>query len=562
MIDLASGEKQREDFEQLWYTLTIHGIKGRTSTAHYQIRAASAGLQQARGERLRRLNRYLRYDLPPGTNTFNLKPEQAPVCLAFVLTAQGERILVHKAYTGERNRGRPFIHILSSYNQEFQARDAISLWRASLWQTFEPELNAQGTLLPTITADVVKKYACSMAPDKSPRVQSQLPFLLQAYLTRKPGQHIYLAAPPDEIACLLQLLTRYLPASLCAGLTFSTYEYDVRTRHECLIVGTCQAPGASRPLRDVLPEECYREGLALNCYTGRQSKLEEHPDVSCFIRDVLESLSAQDAVNMTALLDEFAAEGNADNPQTFLKAYASASQSGKLSRQAMEALLRRPEQAAAQLRQRAVQAALFAACIQDRTWQESAIHPLLRQLAEVSKHNQELARALAVLAQEAMHIAFQAAQIEECNGFLMVLSLLASLSTPEPTSELWHTFYSSLPGQRLDNFIYKYWSIRQALLQLATQIFTTEEGESLRPLLSIRWPQLGPLLSLSLAREWQVIALEELIADPLSTPTASQVQQLRRHYANILASFLQYLENQPHLRDIAQKLRHKLDRGI
>src|SRR5436190_12647687 len=109
----------------------------------------------------------------------------APISLSFMITEQGERILVNKVYTGEGLKGRPFIHILSGYGEDFQARDAILLWRSSIWQFFEPDAREQGTQLTTITPDILKNRYVRDIPDIDlSKVQAHLPFLFQAYLTR------------------------------------------------------------------------------------------------------------------------------------------------------------------------------------------------------------------------------------------------------------------------------------------------------------------------------------------------------------------------------------------
>ena len=90
--------------EQLCYTWSDVGLS--TVYAGFRIRAASPGLTEIYSERVKSMDRYMRYVLPPGTDRFAITPDMAPVCLAFVRTEWGEYILVHKKYVGEDGVGR------------------------------------------------------------------------------------------------------------------------------------------------------------------------------------------------------------------------------------------------------------------------------------------------------------------------------------------------------------------------------------------------------------------------------------------------------------------------
>src|SRR5438874_3676514 len=94
---------QDKAIEQLWYTWSDIGLD--TITAGFRIRAASAGLANYKSERVKNLDRYLRYSLPQGANPAIIPLSVAPICLSFLTSGQ-ERILVHKAYTGKDGVGR------------------------------------------------------------------------------------------------------------------------------------------------------------------------------------------------------------------------------------------------------------------------------------------------------------------------------------------------------------------------------------------------------------------------------------------------------------------------
>src|SRR5947208_2832280 len=84
--------------EQLLYTWSDVGLE--PIDAGYRIRAASHGLIEYHSERVKSMDRHIRYILPPGTDHLAVAPEMAPVCLAFLRTGWGEYILVHKRYLG------------------------------------------------------------------------------------------------------------------------------------------------------------------------------------------------------------------------------------------------------------------------------------------------------------------------------------------------------------------------------------------------------------------------------------------------------------------------------
>lgn len=558
---MATANNQTQAFDQLWHTLTATGIGSQAGAPRYQVRAASQGLLTSKNERLQRLQKYLRYDLPPGTNLSELKAGMAPICLSFIVTEQGERILVHKIYTGERNKGRPFIHILSGYCQDFSARDAILLWRSSIWQAYDPDRQTQGTTLPSIEADVLKDRYVRDIPDADlSQMRAHLSFLLQAYLTRQPQQHIYIAAPPDEIAYLIQILTACLPPSLTHELTFSTYEFKVLSRPECIIVGTCKAAGG-RTNKDLLPENCYTEGLALNCYSGRQSALKDQAHIRSFIDDVIESLLMQDTATIKAILDAFEHSPLERNTTAFLQSYAQTAESGKhLSIQTLETLLKQPELAIKKLSQKQVQSAILSASIENPVWLHHSLCHLLKPLVDMSSKNQGIARALADFTQETMHTAVQATSFEQSKAFNAMLSLLKYLSAPAPTSEIWHAFYHYLLVQQNSDFIYQQWAIRQELLKIAVQVFTAQDADWLRPLLHITWAQFGPLLALPLPKEWTMVAVEELLNDLSSIPTQSEVEQLQQSYAGVLTILLKQMESNQRTEILAQQLQVRLSR--
>jgi len=273
--------------EQLWYTWSDVGLS--SVHAGFRVRAASPGLTEIYGPRVQSMDRYMRYDLPPGTDPFAITPEMAPVGLAFIRTDwNNEYILVHKNYSGKDGVGRPgnfFVHVLATgeYSHYFSAEDAIWLWDAGLWKTNDQSLDRRSTMLGALPLS-------ALVVDDNPRfrpqfaqVQHALSFAIEAYLTRKGREPLYIGAPAHQaamIAYVIAGLANCLPRQLLTNFTFSTYEPDI-TQATTEIIGTSwiAAPGSAGDASQVLPPHWYRDHLVINCATGEKSRLQGHPQI-------------------------------------------------------------------------------------------------------------------------------------------------------------------------------------------------------------------------------------------------------------------------------------------
>ncbi len=221
-------------------------------------------------DRVKSMDRYLRYSLPPGTDGYSMTPETAPLCLTLLyiekkvkteneVKTEKEYILIHKKYTGKDGVGRRsafFVHVLAHLPQGFSLKDAISLWRSPSWQTADTDnRNLELGLVRLARWDKVERI-------KFAEVEEHLPFIIQAYLTRKAGQRLYIIAESaDKVASLISGLAFCLPRNLVDKLTFSTYESDV-TKATTDIVGTCWVADTDRDRRaeQVALDFCRREG--------------------------------------------------------------------------------------------------------------------------------------------------------------------------------------------------------------------------------------------------------------------------------------------------------------
>ena len=306
------SNREQIPIEQLWYTWSEEGLG--TIRAGFRIRAASEGLSDLQSERVKCLDRYVRYLLPPGTDYFAVTPEQAPRCLAILQTEQNETIIVHKQYTGRDGVGRPgnfFTHLLAlgGNSAVFSAVDAIWLWGSSLWRTSDAELDQRTTTLNRLSLSTL--YAEQRFNPQFAAVEAFLPFLIEAYLTRRGAHPIYVLTPTnasDVFASMIAGLVRCLPRSLLTGLSFSTYEPD-SSRAMTQLVGLSADLGQDPNAMPVVPAIFYQQCLAINCATGERSSLARHPLVQSsrratrFARDTTHCLIANDVEQLDALLD-------------------------------------------------------------------------------------------------------------------------------------------------------------------------------------------------------------------------------------------------------------------
>jgi hypothetical protein len=326
--------EQSRAIEQLWYTWSDVGLD--TIRAGFRIRAASAGLQDIHSVRVQNLDRYQRYSLPQDVDLFSATPDTAPICLSLIATGQ-ERILVHKAYTGKDGVGRYgafFIHLLFGLPEDFSVLHAISLWKSPFWQVSDASLkDRQSTSLDRVSLENLKGMGKDIPSSRrgTRKIRACLPYIIQAYLTKKPlvdrktlqtvPQKLYIAASDDDVAVLISGLAHCLPAQLLKNLTFSTYAHDV-TEATTEIVGTCwlSVPELekNRPVARLLPEQYYREKLAINCYTGKCSPLENNPLVenkslaAQFAQDATEYFVRGGAKEFEGLLEKARCYANLD----------------------------------------------------------------------------------------------------------------------------------------------------------------------------------------------------------------------------------------------------------
>src|SRR2546428_4396845 len=103
--DAAGNEQHMADNEfldQLWYTWSKDGLG--SMSAGYRVRAASPGLYNLQDMRYRRVDRFLRYELPQGVNSSEFTGRIAPISLSFVDNGD-EQLLIRKVFVGRDYAG-------------------------------------------------------------------------------------------------------------------------------------------------------------------------------------------------------------------------------------------------------------------------------------------------------------------------------------------------------------------------------------------------------------------------------------------------------------------------
>ncbi|HEU5229623.1 MAG TPA: hypothetical protein VFU49_17530, partial [Ktedonobacteraceae bacterium] len=401
---MADAEKKKT-IEQLWYTWSDVGLS--TVYAGARIRAASEGLSDIYSERVQSIDRYTRYTLPPGTDRYAITPQQAPVCLAYLRTSWDELILVHKQYIGLDGVGRPgnfFTHLfaLGRDMDEISPAEAIWLWNSPIWKTSDAGLDRRSVKLEAVSLDDIE-HAQTFSPTYI-QVQQYLPFLIEAYLSRRASSPIYLAAPAnasDMIANLIAGLAWCLPRQLLANLTFSTYEPDW-SKATTQIVGVSWVPGAAkeqRPESGFTPQ-FYQEQLALNCATGECSHLERHPlalyspltaefarfATDCLVYDEMEELNN---------LIEQAEQDPQLNLEMFLRLYSNLVVDKQHLRPGdIEEYLSSPSYRLARLADHTFREQIIDQAVQNQLWWQQRLKPILLTLRQQSERERSSHRGM------------------------------------------------------------------------------------------------------------------------------------------------------------------------
>lgn len=607
---------QNSNIQQLWYTWSDVGLD--TIRAGFRIRAASEGLSDIIDEHVKNLDRYQRYSLPQDANpATSLKI--APVCLSFIVTEQ-ERILVHKEYTGKDAVGRYgvfFIHLLDNLPENFSARDAILLWGLDFWQNSDASLRKKdpfSTSLPPISCENWEKWINSLRKERDKKpwegididpqhaqwIEKQLSYLVWTYLIKKPyidsatelegPEQIYIAAPDNDIALLISGLTHGLPEQLVKNLTFSTYESDV-AEATTEIVGTCwlSVPGARQDphVASLLPDEYYYEKLAMNCYTGWQTQIENHPLVK--YRPFAQQC-AQHAVQYflygdmeyEAFLDDTKESPNLTIDE-FLRRYErEIVRAQDPSREDIEAVLSSFDDlyAARMLSKEGYRKGVLKFALSIPEWWSDFASTRLENLHQRSKGTPKLAQALSRLARYALPYAVNIARagvvqadvpapqetLTPAQAFAIIIELISTIAPPEADPHVWIALLESL--RTIPNvfvFLNRYWNFYAKLMGIWARLLPLPLSEKdyklVHPLLSpLSWDRFGDFLALNFPLDWNERVTATLVSQSPSLLNRDIVSNLEQKFHPFIENLLRQLSQDSRLFS-QQGTIHQLPKG-
>lgn len=440
--------------EQLYYTWSQIGLGGITG---FRIRAASDGLSDMDGERFHSFRPYLGYYLPKDMDPYQAETKNSPYCLAFVDTGK-EHVALQKVFTGKDAYGRAgvyFIHLVASLPEKpakpaslekplkledssqarkkhpqddddedlkainswgYTARDAIDLWMSDFWKTAVPDTSP--LTLPLVSLELLQhekgRLSEAQLDERSmPGIREDLKFVIQAFLSLKPDQKLYIAAPPQRVALLIWGLAHSLPRTLQVDgdqhLTFSTYEQDV-TRASMRVIGTCrstaEAQNSSTRLQSPLPAECFSgQGLALDCYMNnpnrRHSQLPLEPDLAQYAEDAVDRLVGGKKQELDAFLKQ-ADRMKINTKKSFMSAFFIEKylrEKGDLTEDLVLGILENEYLAMVWLPNEKVPPCIIRRAAENPQWWQTTGEPALKELLRSAAFNQGLKDVLASFAE-------------------------------------------------------------------------------------------------------------------------------------------------------------------
>ena len=567
-----------EQIEQLYYKPTFSKVG--QDVGGILLRAVSHGLTGAHASRISDINRYLRYSLPENFDQLDTTSKKAPICLTFNRTNQGGKLLVNKVYTGGEKGERPgpnayFIHMLVGLPETFTAKDAILLWRSSFWQTSADALGNSTVLSAVSLEELAQQRYASIDVSQT---QAYLPFVIQAYLMRKADQRLYIAAAPDLVAALIVGLTRCVPSQFLNGLTFTTYEpvieNELNDSEQAQVTGTCWFEGKKgrQPNLD-LPEACYRDHLALNCYTGRKTELADHTDASeyarfatqCLIekqmselRNIFKKVEVKPALLVEPFLKKAVEEA--------IKASIAQKNTAPIKppspppprppdpepelKEIITTILNDAQLATRRLKEAEVQHAILDLIIgEKKNWRHIGLDAISK-LNKLSQQpaNHALRKSLSAFAYRVAGefefglVVGPNAENEDVARLQEILNLIICAAPSTNAPDIWQMLlrHMSANPPALD-FMKTHWDIRQHLLKQWAAIAVHINTTHISPWMMVSWTDFGELLLLDLPDEWYNISLNVLLTNsPASSIPRLVVTRMRQ---TIVERQLQQLSN-------------------
>ena len=513
--------------DQLWYTWSTVGLS--SVTTGFRIRAASGSLAEVMSPRVQNLDQYLRYNLPDGADRFN--PENAPHSLALLQTSDGERILVNKIYQGRDGVGRPgafFAHLLAPLPKDFTTKDAFLLWRSGFWRSSDAGMGNNLYLNETSLAELRSSYEISsdqldifQFPDvDSEKLRTMLPYFIGLYLMWRtewetwqnkggqgqPPKHLYIAAPADMVATFFLALTLCLPDALLTDLTFSTYEKDVQSLDQTMIVGTTFTDEMISMHTD-LAQSCYENDITLNCYyPDKSTSLDKYSlGVLAFaaaknITEKLTNSKGREKLRNFKARRKFVENPHLADVSMYLTTYDGVFlKERKSDKPTFEYYLTHPEGAAEYFGDTGIPAFGIRLALEDPYWGTNTFVPGLKRLTAYSNKegDEALAQALLDIGTRAEETFVDGVEKGKALHAIPVLieimdafSSLKSLSNPAQWKEIWNAplyLLRGKPKQTFLNFFLANPPVYYRFLQQWMRSLTQNQYDLLDGLLRVPW---------------------------------------------------------------------------
>ena len=522
--------------DQLWYTWSKDGLG--SMSAGYRVRAASQGLYNLQDMRYRRLDRFLRYELPQGVNSSEFNSRIAPISLSFVHNGD-ERLLIRKVFVGRDYAGRNsvfFTHLIAGLPQDFTARDAIRLWYCSdLWADSDQDKASNDTTLPTLPYSQIRAYVKqSQTSFNFAQISEQLKNMLLLILSRGLPAQIYATGHATFTAMLIYGITHCLPLTLLPGLTFTTYESNV-SEMEATIVGTIS--GAD--LQDATSLK-----LQPSAPTGPLSQ-----DIQHYVMNAVNCLLTGKMAKLTKLIDEAEKHGYATTDD-LIELYKYRFHVGPFTNKHLENIVWHPEDNLEELIDSVIQQKSAELLLKHPDYWEtrgkSVFSKVVKGIDPVAKTplNQQIQSALVSFINAVVNSILGEMQAEILQGNIPTycIDVLITLAPPASNSGIYQKMLTDFAQGQVYARITSdaLWKFQVWLLHCAKLMQPLPTTQQMLPWLGITsWEKLDRMLKLDLPLEWEQLAMFRLIELEIPKSAVQVVQAHEKKFKELLQRLLQ-----------------------
>ena len=542
-----------KELDQLWYTWSTNGLG--SMPMGFRVRAASARFHDVQGMDYKRVDRFVRYEIPKGIRPVELDRRIAPVTLAYIYNGT-EYLLVRKVFTGQDANGRNgvfFTHLIAGLPSppDFTARDAIRLWYCpDLWVDSEQGKQANDTHLNTINYSDLKRYVqqsqtnFNMAP-----ISHELINLLLLILREGLPPKIYVRGRSTLCTALIYGLTHCLPMSLLADLTFTTYESEV-DGFEARLLGTVSA--------DDLDSE---RTLVVN---PAASAAPVSSDIQSYVQTVVSCLLDHNVGKLSRLLTE-AEKNGYRSADKLIVLYQMRFRSGPLTFQQLEEIIRHPENNLDELGDAALQEESADLLLKEvNYWSQrgkTSFAQIVNAPASAGRvtHSQEALTTFFNYISEQVLVAMEAEILKKTLP-VHPGEVLQTLTPPTMNSQIWQRMLREFAQKQAvyaEATTDALWPFREWLLRNAKLIQPLPTLDEMRPWLQVAaWDKLSRLLKLELPEDWEreaVMGMLQHVQGELPKVALPVIQAREATVKDILQLLLQqgFQQNVPAWTNIA-----------